>query len=95
MFCFRCEISPFLCGLTVFVWKVVELWEVGPSERKWVMEGLEVYSALLLPVSSLFPGVPLACSLLLCIPFPNGQNPLRLLTKISLSSLKWLLSGIW
>lgn len=55
MFCFRCEISPFLCGLTVFVWKVVELWEVGPSERKWVMEGLEVYSALPLPVSSLFP----------------------------------------
>lgn len=94
-FVFRCEISPFLCGLTVFAWKVVELWELGPSERKWVMEGLEVYRALPLPVSSLFLGVPLACSLLLCLPFLNGWNPLRLLTKISLSSLKWLLSGIW
>lgn len=76
MFCFRCEISPFLRELTVFAWKVVELWEVGPSERRWAMEGLEVYSAIPLPVSCLFPGeLPAAC-----LPFPNGRNSLRLLT---------------
>lgn len=74
------------------------LWNFRNWDRargKWVMEGLEVYRVLPLPVSSLFLGVPLACSLLLCLPFLNGWNPLRLLTKINLSSLKWLLSGIW
>lgn len=76
------------------------LWNVGKWDQargsgSWKALRFIVHFCFLSRLCFLFLGVPLACSLPLCIPFLNGQNPLRLLTKINLSSPKWLLSGIW